>query len=157
MRRNNNRYLYGAARKYVYVSFLTFHKTSKRAAPTLSNFYNVPSLAHFFLFFLFFCSLSYSLLPHCINVIACLLDDVFVDYIYSRRNPRRCSVAIYRRTTSTSSLVLATRRPPSMRSCTEMLSTGCLLETTSSFGSIMLNDVISLLLFLLLSLLLSTR
>lgn len=75
-----------------------------------------------------------------ITVIARSLDDMFVDYIYRRRNPRRCSVAIYRWTTSTSSLVPATKRPPSTRSYTyetyitpcERLSTGHSMETERS-------------------------
>lgn len=45
--------------------------------------------------------------------------DVFVDYIYSRKNLRPCSAAIYLWTTSTLSLARVTKRPPSMRSYTE--------------------------------------
>lgn len=110
-------------------TFLMFHKTSKRAS-TLSNFYNVLSFVPLFSLFPsllcpFFLSISRSVerAARRVTVIALTLDDIFVDYIYSRRNPHRCSVATYRRMTSTSSLVLATRRPLSTRSCTEALST----------------------------------
>lgn len=113
------------------MAYLSFFSLS------LSLFLCLSSLCCFFSFSLFAQASSTRVV---ITVIARSLDDMFVDYIYRRRNPRRCSVAIYRWTTSTSSLVPATKKPPSMKSYTyetyitpcERLSTGHSMEIERS-------------------------
>lgn len=116
---------------------MTFHKTTLPIPEFLQYF--VSFFFHLFSRFLFF---SLFLLLHkqrvVITVIVCSLGDMFVDYIYRRRNPRPCLVAIYRRMTNISLLVPVTRKPPFTKSYTyetyevERLSIGHSMETERS-------------------------